>query len=1150
MRPDKHNNNLSKRRSDARVKMFLRHRLAWLWGYPLLDSEGVCRWRSLYFPAPWEVQTQLIDGMTLSASTYSRNKLFRDFPKALPRVVGDAEAWSVHIALKLKAVRKVLDGEAVDPIQALIAPQISTHKLAYINDIKRRHPDLSVILDRFAWWLSADIKAFFEAISWFEQQAIELKNIILKNPDFDDLLLKLFFLRQQVGDKRCESLLQILQHDGWKVARPKGFFIKDVLETYTVSPEKTHDLVQPLTRWLDTVLSLPTRALKHHINVLSVIFPSTTVERLGERWLGINALPAMISSRQKSLEKPWYDLLDSEEDFIKRLKQKVPQFEGLKHAEFDPNKFVKILLMYGDNANIFKNLQDFIHAAKVEKQPLDSIWKHPDLALFIARSWYNKTEQFDDASFRRWHNSFPKIVTFISAEHHLKNQQKRLHLFESMFKSNSYLLNRLIFNNTESLTALAFISDRLDHALNEPRATYLLDNYLFFAKDKMQWEADIPYLQVLVANSINFPYFHDASWGDVKAISRYEPENLISSLNRWGEINAEDGDEDGDDWNENYPNLLKIAAYLHKAGFGEVADYFADKKQTTLLEKCQQKVAVFKSMKVDIPLPERCTASSLWVENYPYPLQDSLLLLNTYHHNAPKVAEQQLSQYFPSKHKLEQQIKVLQQKLTESATDKGLALRLNSLQKRLSTPPQIPSPALLQKLTDKLHHAAYSGVLNRWHDYLSENLEQRFADAFDLGNLPTDSLGDPRHQSSLMALLSLSKATQKVAKKVLQARLQAAPWDLRDATENQQFLQLMTSQGIDIQPWLEGIGELQYEVQDNDDKPLLLSIRLEDDPLEVLHMGSHFQTCLSANSFNYFSVVANMADINKRIIYLRDPRGKIMGRCLFALNDDGDLLNFWAYSHLGESAVREAVGFFANKLALAMKTNRSNTGKVSKLLAHKWYNDGAESTSESNADFQFDDAIKQQLLTSSFEQATEIISDQFMLEMPRLMVAQHLLRLSAFEKRPELSLIMHKLIKEEAVLDKEIRFNMAKYLLACDEQNLAYSWVKGFHFGDYDLMVNRDEYPKEEIELLIAISPTLAYRVLIHSRRINNIIHYESRNSPDNDDIRLCYLGKIHELLYRPRKAIECYQAAIETKKMIRKNISKLKDKIAAIDIA
>jgi len=142
MRPDKHNNNLSKRRSDARVKMFLRHRLAWLWGYPLLDSEGVCRWRSLYFPAPWEVQTQLIDGMTLSASTYSRNKLFRDFPKALPRVVGDAEAWSVHIALKLKAVRKVLDGEAVDPIQALIAPQISTHKLAYINDIKRRHPDL------------------------------------------------------------------------------------------------------------------------------------------------------------------------------------------------------------------------------------------------------------------------------------------------------------------------------------------------------------------------------------------------------------------------------------------------------------------------------------------------------------------------------------------------------------------------------------------------------------------------------------------------------------------------------------------------------------------------------------------------------------------------------------------------------------------------------------------------------------------------------------------------------------------------------------------------------------------------------------------------------------------------------------------------
>ena len=72
-------------------------------------------------------------------------------------------------------------------------------------------------------------------------------------------------------------------------------------------------------------------------------------------------------------------------------------------------------------------------------------------------------------------------------------------------------------------------------------------------------------------------------------------------------------------------------------------------------------------------------------------------------------------------------------------------------------------------------------------------------------------------------------------------------------------------------------------------------LAFEHDPLEIFQMGWHFSTCLSPGVFNFFSVFSNAADINKQVVYARDEQGRVVGRCLLALTEDGNLLTFEPY---------------------------------------------------------------------------------------------------------------------------------------------------------------------------------------------------------------------------------------------------------------
>ena len=83
-------------------------------------------------------------------------------------------------------------------------------------------------------------------------------------------------------------------------------------------------------------------------------------------------------------------------------------------------------------------------------------------------------------------------------------------------------------------------------------------------------------------------------------------------------------------------------------------------------------------------------------------------------------------------------------------------------------------------------------------------------------------------------------------------------------------------------PPINGIEPITYK----DDERGVVTVSLEDDPIHVMHMGTPFQTCLSPDDFNFFSAISNAADINKRVIFARDSKKQVVGRCLLALSDE------------------------------------------------------------------------------------------------------------------------------------------------------------------------------------------------------------------------------------------------------------------------
>ena len=383
--------------------------------------------------------------------------------------------------------------------------------------------------------------------------------------------------------------------------------------------------------------------------------------------------------------------------------------------------------------------------------------------------------------------------------------------------------------------------------------------------------------------------------------------------------------------------LLRGLAALRRAGGDDLA-------RALLLEHGAQLPASARKLAVldlaasgadmSIELPRVAAADAAWTATYPAWIQPSLRRLAESTVHAERIARRLLGAEVRSIAAIQRELAHLETAAARGSATDRMRRRAANLRARLDAP-SIAGLALRAHLTAKVDASTRRAKLARFERAVDGRVRAALSSLLHVDPVPAWLL-EARTVERVAPIATFTPAMRALALRLLRLRAGPPPWDLRDDPANRAFVDRLRRAGVDVVPWLDGVGTQRVTAPNGK----IVDLRLEDDPLEVLDMGKHFATCLSPGGENYFSTFANAADINKRVLYARDPAGKVAGRCLLALTDMGGIVTFNAYAHEVELGFQAIVAEFVRGLAARMRVVAVSSGVVPRLVASDWYDDG------------------------------------------------------------------------------------------------------------------------------------------------------------------------------------------------------------------
>jgi hypothetical protein len=362
--------------------------------------------------------------------------------------------------------------------------------------------------------------------------------------------------------------------------------------------------------------------------------------------------------------------------------------------------------------------------------------------------------------------------------------------------------------------------------------------------------------------------------------------------------------------------------------------------------------------------------------------------------------------------------------------------------------------------------------------------------------------------------------SRRLALRLLRARAGPFPWDLRDEPANAHFIAALSRRGIRMTPWIDGIG-----LAAEDTPRGRVFVQLERDPLEVLMMGKHFDTCLSPGWFNFFSAVSNAADVNKRVLYVRDEHGTVAGRCLLALDKDGRILTFHAYCHDSEGyAMLDVTRRFVLRLAQAMGTSIVTQGEVSCLLSHDWYDDGPEDIAGSFAPFAAGSDLRNWLTGAAPEELASGLRRHLDPLGVNALTLPLLLSLREVAERPELAL---PLLDEVERIDNISSDTMGRATMLCwraheHERARRFAFERLLPTLEQRCHPDRPPLPAT-LELLVELGAPSRVLRLIQRSRGRNVRQW----SDEPDARRIFAAARAHQSLHRHKLAATLYRLAL-----------------------
>lgn len=865
----------------ARARTLHAKDLAWLEGFPLGIEDGQVRWMSVPPQAP--AQEILVEGRHLSRATWTLNKLRTELAPGLPRLADDPDAWLASVDRRIELLKGAIHHGRPLPAAESLAQVLSW---VHAGDPSR---------ERTVLGLARDWAAGFEVLA----DRLGAQPGLLA-------MLRLLELAADHGKKRVEALASCLFDErAWDVALREGNEICNQIHHAIAAkpksplPEKlpSGHLGRELAAWCEELVQQSRRSRLQALRLFELAVPLPLLASWASWWDEIRLLlreARELRSYGAGSRRGLRSRLDKLRDSAPHPLAVSELLDALRRMTAEPAPgrtpaLLRVLPLVPAEGRT----RMFLHWSSAE------IPETRAGVLLAGFECYLRRKPVPDAELLGpW-----KRTRGLVEQEILDREPPR----------------RVILEVYDYLATVAAEQGKLDIDA-AARATAI-----FF-------QAGDPVLAARLFNSL-LQGRRIGIWDSPRAtdlavrLCRDRPERFADVLKALSE-QEERAELPPSEWPE---------AILGPLSSGELGDFVRESIVTGQLARlvaCGTK-SVLVEAAGELPRPDLGEpAEPDWLRRYPEPLHPALRRLAAALGDAEAQVARWLGSDFPDSGKLRREVEAIEARLDQAdeARKPALLKRLANLRERIAQP-SAPGPVRLERLRSRLDRAWGRAVLDRWERELDVRLPEALGKllGMEIDEVPS-CLAEPRNLALLAAATRLPERRRALAYRMFAVRCGPPPWDLRDAPRNRAFVESLPR--LDWGPWIDGVGTVVV----NPGRPLHLA--LEDDPLEVFRMGAHFQTCLSPGSMNFYSVFANAADINKRVLYARDDSGKVVGRCLLALTVTGGLVRFDAYCHDGSLDFDRICTDFAADLARRMGTGLVSSGRVPTLVASDWYDDG------------------------------------------------------------------------------------------------------------------------------------------------------------------------------------------------------------------
>ncbi len=864
MRPDDERRKL-RRAGVARARLLLRRDMPWLPGFPR-DPQGLV-WQAFPWERPGVPETIRIDRESLRRMEMSLMKLRLRFPHALPKVVADVDDWLTRMDYVLALAKQVVhESRPILVDEQLADAPVSRRWCGEFSRLRARLPRLQALLDAvFFLELTRVGRRNDSRLAWIEQNSAELARLVDAIPLEASLAICQF--ADDVDPQWLKSLIRLLtdRRLAGTACRVRKRFLNLEQAIRKAAKGRPFELPEPsgepsvqrtlldLVGWLTTQKTrqrLTATALIHAISPPELTTYAGRVEKwMEEMETGLNraADPGLgrLGPERRRAELTACRKLNNR---FRSHSLEVGTIEEFGRAVAN---LPSVVADEPVAAAVLAVLSAFAPADRLTALRLFAIWQADE--LLTAKT--GATVFFRELAKLFARRGIPEVLLqhwreLLNSKTHWplefvgdavrRSDDRRVGVDTLRMLEQVVFVEQRSLPDSQLLSLVEFASARRN--LKRDGRTYKaypIDALLLAALDDAavggprdrQDSATTTQTGALEGNPDSNERYLEAEIRATLAIGRGEASD-VEILKSLRDTELAEAVED-------------LGAHIIEERVRELVRRLVRDRQQRLLARMSLLVKSLAAASVATPSLADCEGDRGWIAFYPSALETLLSELAEVAPDAGAIAERLLSKAFPRPTHVARELREVERRLAEAerTTEQWLAKRLrirrDNLRERIRAP-VMPSAGRLarlqQKLRRRIDHEQWARFVARCSGVLGGLLRSRW-------QLPEDAekLLAPPFDELTYAVLRLTGRSRELGLWILGRRLRSAADDYRDEPANSEFLASLQESGVEIEPWL----DTDFSLSVADGRGPAYTLRFTRDPLDVLLMGKHFDTCLS-----------------------------------------------------------------------------------------------------------------------------------------------------------------------------------------------------------------------------------------------------------------------------------------------------------------